>query len=100
MSPKERRTLEPQSDNHIQNDYVEKANLMEKLVQQPAGVSFLKWLCRLSGFNRPCMNMEDATRRDMWLTVRRFVPIERLSEIEHEELREHQKSLREMLETH
>lgn len=61
------------------------------------GVAFLQWLVRLSGFNKPIMALEDAARRDIWLTIRPFIPVEKLSLIEHEEIRQQQEQTQEVL---
>ena len=57
----------------------------------------MRWLCRLTGFGQSSNSLEDAARRDIWLTIRQYMPVERLPEIEHHDLREAQKQLRELL---
>lgn len=92
--------MEPQLDdeNLVSQEYIDKAHIMAAVAKTEAGVAFLQWLCTITGFNRPIMAMEDACRRDVWLTIRRFIPHEKLAEIEHRELREQQQLVREMLE--
>jgi hypothetical protein len=43
------------------------------------------------------MGMEEAARRDVWLSIRRFVPVEKLPEIEFHDLRQEQEQVRKML---
>lgn len=78
----------------LDEQYIERLHLMAAMTDSEAGISFLQWLCRLSGFNKPIMSLEDASRRDIWLTIRPFVPVEKLGEIEHHDLREQQQMLR------
>lgn len=77
---------------------IDKATLLKALTHHPVGISFLQWLTRLTGANRPTMSMEDAARRDIWLTIRQYIPIEKLAEIEFQELIERQEHIRELLE--
>lgn len=84
--------------NSIDANFLERCNMMEALVQTPAGVAFLQWLVRVSGFNKPSMSMEDAARRDVYLTIRPFIPVEKLSEIEHLDIRLQQQQTRQLLE--
>ena len=72
--------------------------MMIAITNTEPGIAFLQWLVRMSGFNRPIMSLEDASRRDIWLTIRPYVPIEKLSEIEHADLRDQQKTLQEIYE--
>ena len=82
----------------LDEKWLEKIHVMEAVVGTEAGVSFLQWLCRLTGFNKSIMSLEDASRRDIWLTVRQFIDVKKLSEIEHVDLRQQQEMAREMLE--
>lgn len=79
-----------QPQDRVNEDYLEKLLIVKEVAKGDAGINFLRWLCRLSGFNKPIMTLEDAARRDLWLTVRRFIAVEQLSLIEHHELREQQ----------
>jgi hypothetical protein len=71
--------------------------IMEALTQSEAGINFLQWLVRICGFNKPSMCMEDAARRDVWLTIRTYVPLEKLAEIEHHDVLMNQRSLRQTI---
>lgn len=71
--------------------------MLKAVSETPAGIELLRWICQLSGFNRSSCSLEEAARRDIWLTLRQFMPVERLSEVEHHELRETQQQLRELL---
>lgn len=84
--------LDPQnnSQDEIAKLEIDRQAMMSKLCASDAGIEILRWLVRITGFNRPTMNMEDAVRRDMWLRIRRYVPVEKLSEIEHHDLRSEQ----------
>jgi hypothetical protein len=88
--------VDQQSDQA--NQYVERINMLGVVAGTEAGIGFLQWLCRITGFNRPIMSLEDASRRDIWLTLRQYIPVEKLSEIEHFDLRKEQKMQREMME--
>lgn len=81
--------MEPQQDK-VDEAYLGTLLMMEALTQADFGITFLQWLYRLTGFEKPIMCMEDACRRDLWLSVRRFIPIEKLGEIEHFSLKERQ----------
>lgn len=80
-------------------EYLERLNLMTVLAGTEAGITFLRWLTRITGFNKSIMSLEDAARRDVWLTIRQYVPVEKLSDIEHFELREQQEMVHAMMET-
>ncbi len=84
--------------NNVDAEYFEKANILQAIVQHEAGIALLRWLVNITSANRPIMSLEDAARRDVWLTIRRFVPVERLAEIEHHDLRLEQQSIRQMVE--
>jgi hypothetical protein len=79
-----------QPPERLDEDYLEKLLMMKEVAKSDAGINVLRWVCRLSGFNKPSMTMEDAARRDLWLTIRRFIAVEQLSLIEHHDLREQQ----------
>ena len=78
--------------------YLERVNVMSALVKTDAGITFLRWLCQLTTFNRPTMTVEDAYRRDVWINIRPFIPVDKLSEIEHHDLRKQQMQAQEMIE--
>lgn len=88
-----------QSQDLVEVDevYIERTQILETLCRSDVGIAFLRWLHRMTGFGRPVMNMEDATRRDFWITIRPYIPTEKLGEIEHEDLRERQRTVRTMI---
>ena len=90
--------MDQQLLNSVDEQYLEKKYIMEAVSKDEAGISFLKWLVRLTGFNRPIMSLEDASRRDVWLTIRPFVPVDKLSLIEHQEIRDEQQKANAMIE--
>lgn len=77
--------------DQLDEEYLKKLNMVSAVAETDAGVALLQWLVRLTGFNRPTMSLEDASRRDVWMTVRQFIPVEKLSLIEHEDIRQQQK---------
>lgn len=86
----------------VQLDSLSEAHLDRMLVlkavtDSEAGIELMRWLCKLTGFGQSSNSLEDAARRDVWLTLRQYMPVERLAEIEHHELREAQLQLRELL---
>lgn len=83
--------------NDLDAEYLQKSNILSAVTRTEAGVAFLQWLVRLTGFNKPSMSMEDAARRDVWLSVRRFIDIQKLSEIEHFDIRCEQELVRKLL---
>ncbi|MBS2008259.1 MAG: hypothetical protein JST01_14520, partial [Cyanobacteria bacterium SZAS TMP-1] len=76
--------------DELDKAYLEKRATMAAVCQYEAALSFLQWLVKLTGFNKPCMNMEDASRRDIWLTIRPYIPVEKLPLLEHYEIQEQQ----------
>lgn len=90
--------MDQMQPSSLDEDFLNKTALMASMVQNQAGISFLQWLCRLSGFNKSIMSLEDASRRDLWLTLRQFIPVEKLSEIEHHDLKQQQATLHKMME--
>ncbi|MBX9688193.1 MAG: hypothetical protein K2X27_15905 [Candidatus Obscuribacterales bacterium] len=83
--------------DQLDQKYIEKLNLVAAVASTDAGISLLQWLVRLTGFSKPIMSLEDASRRDVWLTIRPFVPVEKLSLIEHAEIRQQQEATKEIL---
>ena len=81
----------------VSQSSIEKYTMMEALCRTDVGISFLQYLCRISGHNNPIMTLEDASRRDIWLTVRRYIPVEKLSLIEHEQLHAEQQRTLELI---
>lgn len=79
----------PQPEDAIMRD-IEKRILMQGVTQTDAGMSFLRWLCRICSWNKPIMDMGHAYQRDVWLTIRRHVDPEKLAKIEFEELKAEQ----------
>jgi hypothetical protein len=60
--------------------------MMQEVTGTDAGITLLRWIHHLTGFARPSMNMEEAVRRDIWLTLRRFIPVDKLAQIEYADL--------------
>lgn len=81
----------------ISQQQIEKAILMEAVASTDAGISFLRWLCEISGWSRSTNSVEESARRDIWISIRRFVPIEKLTQIEYEDLKRSQQLTRELL---
>ncbi len=77
-------------ENTLSDEYLEKKYTLEAVSKSDAGITLLRWLVRLTGWNKSTMSLEDAARRDVWLTIRNFIPVDKLSLIEHHEIREHQ----------
>jgi len=86
-----------QQRSDIANAQIEKSILMEAMVSNDAGVLFLQWLCSITNWNKPLMCNEDAARRDIWLVIRRHIPVEKLALIEYEDLRNEQQLVKELL---
>lgn len=86
-----------ESPDVLDPDYLDKMYMVRAISETETGVAFLQWLCKMTGFNRPTMNMEEAVRRDVWMTIRRYVPVDKLTLIEHADLRREQQLLNEML---
>jgi len=82
----------------IDDAYVEKYNMMQEVCRHDAGISLLQYLHRICGAGNPCMDMEQAARRDIWLTLQQFIPVEKLPLIEYQQLRQRHQQVREMLE--
>lgn len=81
----------------ITEQSLDKMLLLKAVTDTEAGIELMRWLYQLTGFGRSSLSSEDAARRDIWLTLRNYLPVERLTEIEHHELREAQQQLRELL---
>lgn len=87
----------PLDKDAIAQEVIDKAHIMEAVSSTDAGINFLAWLCRLTKFNKPVNSLEDAARRDVWLHIRKFIPVSKLSVIEHQEVREFQESTEAMI---
>ena len=74
----------------IDENYLDRRNLCNELTKHEAGIAFMQWLVRLTGFNKPIMSLEDASRRDVWLSIRRYIDVSKLGEIEYKDLRDEQ----------
>lgn len=72
--------------NSEQDDYLARRNICAAVADTEAGINMLRLLCRISGWNKPSMTMEDAARRDVYLTLRQYIPAEKLAQIEHIDL--------------
>lgn len=81
----------------LDENFLERMHMMSAITSSDAGISFLQLLCRLTGFNKPVMSLEDASRRDVWLSIRPFIEVGKLSLIEHHDLREQQLQMRETI---
>lgn len=81
----------------LDEPYLEKLFVMEAITSSDAGITLLRWICDISGFNKTCMSMEDAVRRDLWLTLRQYIDVSKLAQIEHHELANAQMAVRAQL---
>lgn len=83
----------------LNNEQIEKAVLMEALANSDMGLYFLQWLCKLTGWERSTMSNEDSAKRDIWINIRKHIPVEKLALIEHEGVRVEQQLIRDLLRT-
>jgi hypothetical protein len=77
---------------------IEKGALMEAMCKWDLGISFLRWLCRLTKWELPMMSTEDAAIRDIWVHMRMYIPAESLAKIETEHIKQKQQLFRELFE--
>lgn len=83
----------------LDEQYLDRMHILAAITKSDAGISFLRWLHGLTGFSKPSMTMEDAARRDIWLSIRPYIEVSSLARIEHHELGERQKQMYEIIST-
>ncbi|MDE1971102.1 MAG: hypothetical protein KGI50_06045 [Patescibacteria group bacterium] len=81
----------------IGDDEIEKALIIEAIAKSEVGISFLRLLCKWTGWSRSTCTNEESARRDLWIVIRKYVPVETLPQIEYEDLKQQQKQIRELL---
>ncbi|SRR5579875_2962619 len=88
-----------QTSHSLSEQQIERTILMEAVAQSDAGLAFLQWLCQLCGWSRSTASDIESARRDIWIAVRRYIPVEALVRIEYEDLKREQQLTRELLNT-
>jgi hypothetical protein len=73
--------------------------LLDAMTKTEMGKAFLTWLCLdLCGWGRSSQTSEQSAAHDIWLSVRRYVPLQALAEIEYSRLAKDHVDLRTLLE--
>ncbi len=72
--------------------------MFEALCKTELGKSFLKWLAvDLCGWGRSATSSEASALHDLWIVMRRYVPLQALAEIELGHLAKEHQALRALL---
>lgn len=82
--------LPPDNQDH---DYLDTLHIFSAVAQTEPGLRALRKIAKICGWNKPTMTMEDAARRDVWHSLRRYIPAEKLAEIELFDLQQQQEAM-------
>lgn len=74
--------------------------LVESMCRTEMGKTFLKWLCLdLIGWGKSATTSDQSRLHDLWIVIRRYVPVQVLGEIEFANLVKEPQDLRKLLDT-